>query len=350
MKKIVSVIVLSLMVMPAFAARRTNNTFSAMPPQQGMPPAQANAMPPSYNPGRAGVMPPSQANAMPPSYSPGRAGVMPPQQGMQQAMPPQAGYDEARAGTMSKNQISAAATLAPDVAIVQKSSVKVDGDVTDIVSADLAINPEQMISAQKKDMREKEKHACIANNIGVGNTFVWASRYSNLNNYASMVEDVELPENNTCFVKVELKSNDSKIGVSDVPAKYYEWGQNITCGAWADYDVLKKRILDAKKSTRTWATVAGAVGGAAVGVGAMELFGNKMIGGSVQGQKALEGDELLRSQLAVLKKDNESEYKKFVGYLKVLKTECNLEHILNLDDPDLKSKCDEFKGIFDLAA
>ena len=44
--------------------------------------------------------------------------------------------------------------------------------------------------------REKEKQACISNNIGVGNTFVWASRYSNTANYATMVEDVENPENN----------------------------------------------------------------------------------------------------------------------------------------------------------
>lgn len=254
-----------------------------------------------------------------------------------------------RAGVASKNQISAAATLAPDTAVVQKSSVKVDNNVNDNINADLAVNPEEMISVQKKDMREKEKGACIANNIGIGNTFVWASRYSNINNYSTMVEDIENPENNTCFVRVELKSNDSKIGVSDVPSKYFEWGQNITCGSWADYDVLKKRILDAKKSARTWATVGGAVGGAAVGVGAMELFGNKMIGGAVQGQKALEGTQLLRSQLAVLKKDNEAEYRKFVNNLKVLKAECNKDHVMAVDDADLKTMCDEFKGVFDLA-
>lgn len=256
---------------------------------------------------------------------------------------------ERAAGVASKNQISAVATLAPDTAVVQKSSTKVDSNASDNINADLAVNPEETISAQKKDMREKEKSACVANNVGIGNTFVWASRYSNLNNYSTMVEDIENPENNTCFVKVELKSNDSKIGVSDVPSKYFEWGQNIACGSWADYDVLKKRILDAKKSARTWATVGGAVGGAAIGVGAMELFGNKMIGGSVQGQKDLEGAQLLRSQLAVLKKDNESDYKKFISNLKVLKTECAKDHVVNADDAELKTMCDEFKGVFDLA-
>ena len=38
-----------------------------------------------------------------------------------------------------------------------------------------------------KDMREREKAACIQNNIGVGATFVWASKYSNSSNYSSMI-------------------------------------------------------------------------------------------------------------------------------------------------------------------
>ena len=267
---------------------------------------------------------------------------------------PQEQYQQERAGIASKNQISAGATLSPDSAVVQKASVKVDADVTDMLNVDLAVTPEEMISAPKKDMREKERDACLANNIGVGNTFVWASRYSNLNNYSTMVEDLENPENNTCFVRVELKSNDSRIGVGDVPTKYYEMGQNVTCGAWADYDVLKKRILDAKKSARTWATVGGAVGGAAVGVGVMELVGNKAIGGAVQGQKSLKGDELLRSQLAVLKKDNASEYDKFVRGLRDLHKECAKEHVSNAmkadENKDLRDMCEKYKGIFDLAS
>lgn len=250
-----------------------------------------------------------------------------------------------RAGVASKNQISVAATLAPNNVIVQKPSA----DIEDTVAPE---QPEQPVVEQVKDMREKEKGACIANNIGVGNTFVWASRFSNLNSYSTMVEDVENPENNTCFVKVELKSNDSKIGVSDVPVRYYEWGQDITCGAWADYDVLKKRILDAKKSVRTWATVGGAVGGAAIGVGAMEAFGNRLIGGDVEGQKHLERNNttaLLRSQLAVLKKENESDYKKFISNLRELKTECDRDYVSIDNDEAIKKMCDEFRGIFDLA-
>jgi len=212
--------------------------------------------------------------------------------------------------TASVNQLNAAASMASmssGTSDVAKPSIKVEPTTPAVV---------------EKDMREKEKAACIGNNIGVGNTFVWASRYSNLNNYASMIEDVDEPANNTCFVKVEVKSDDSKINVSDIPAKYFEMGQTITCGSWAEEKALEKRILDAKKSARTWGTVAGTVGGAAVGVGAMELFGNKLIGGSVQGQKALKDNELLYSQLAVLKDKEPSKYQQIVAQLRRLQTEC----------------------------
>lgn len=221
--------------------------------------------------------------------------------------------------TASVNQLNAMASMAsmnvsqtnPSATTPSTPSINVEPPAT-----------QEPIEEEKKDMREKEKAACINNNIGVGNTFVWASRYSNINNYASMVEDVDEPANNTCFVKVEMKSDDSKISVADVPAKYFEMGQTITCGSWADEKTLEKRILDAKKSARTWGTVGGAVGGAAVGVGAMELFGNKLIGGSVQGQKALKGDELLYSQLAVLKKDEPAKYQQIMAQLRSLKKEC----------------------------
>ena len=175
------------------------------------------------------------------------------------------------------------------------------------------------------DMREKEKAACLNNNIGIGNTFVWASRYSNTGNYASMVEDIEHPENNTCFVKVEISSDDSRIQVSDIPAKYFEWGTNITCGSWADEAKLRQRILDAKKSARTWGTVAGAVGGAAVGVGIMELFGNKLIGGAVQGQKAnnISKTDFVVARLLTFKNQGDTELvRKFVRQAEIMRDEC----------------------------
>lgn len=177
-----------------------------------------------------------------------------------------------------------------------------------------------------KDMREKERTACMNNNIGIGNTFVWASKYSNTSNYATMVEDTDNPENNVCFVKVDMKSDDSRISVTDVPSKYFEWGKTITCGSWANKDEMQARILDAKKSGRVWGTVGGAVGGAALGVGAMELFGNKLLAknsnlSKLEGQAALKDEDLLYSQIKSLG-ESSPEYIEITGKLKDLKQKC----------------------------
>lgn len=175
----------------------------------------------------------------------------------------------------------------------------------------------------EKDMREAERNACMNNNIGVGNTFVWASRYSDTSNYMNMVEDTANPQNNVCFVRVELKSSDeSRIDVSDIPAKYFTWGENIECGSWVSEKDMEKRILDAKKGARIGGIVASTVGGAGLGVGVMELFGNKLIDGKVQGQKSLSENELYRSQLLVLKEKQPAQYAKYVNDLKTLKEEC----------------------------
>lgn len=235
---------------------------------------------------------------------------------------------------MSPNQIQAMAAQPEKIAVSET-----------FAEDKLAITPPEMKPADK-DMREREKRACLQNNIGIGNTFVWASRYSNLGSYSTMIEDIEEPDNNTCFVKVELKSDDPKINVADVPSKYYEMGRDITCGEWANYDTLKSRILDAKKSARTWATVGGAVGGATVGVGAMELFGNQLIGGKVMGQKDLEGLERLESQLAVLKKDNEVEYNRFIKHLGDLKCACKSS--VWTSDEQKPDACKEYEYAFSL--
>lgn len=216
-------------------------------------------------------------------------------------------------------------------------------------NSNMAVTPEQMVPAVKVDTREKERNACLANNIGIGNTFVWASRFSNVNNYASMIEDVEQPENNVCFVKVGLKSDDDRIDLSDIPEMYFPMGQAITCGSWASEDDMRQRILDAKKKARVWGTVGGVVGGAGIGVGAMELFGNKLIGGKVEGQKALEGDQLLRSQVLELQKENASEYNRFISNLKILQIECNKDMWKNTTDSEVTTICDKYNGLFDLA-
>jgi len=182
----------------------------------------------------------------------------------------------------------------------------------------------------------------------LGNTFVWASRYSNANDYSTMIEDVNFPENNTCFVKVELKSNDERIEVDDIKPRYYEWSRDITCGDWVDEGMLKQRILDAKKKNRTWATVGGAVGGAAVGVGAMEAFGNRLIGGKVMGQKDLEGAAQLRSRILALKGKDDAQYKKWESALQELQDACKDLTDKNKLDADLKKACEETYGIVSL--
>lgn len=168
----------------------------------------------------------------------------------------------------------------------------------------------------------RQRNICLSNNIGISNTFVWADRNSDVTNYAYMVENVENPANNVCFVKVDMRSSDGRVDLSDIKSKYFVMGSGINCGQWADEKVLEERILDATKKGRTWGTIASVVGGAGAGVGAMELFGNKLIGGKVQGQKALEGQELLRSQILALEKTNKAEYDRIVNALDVLEKEC----------------------------
>lgn len=225
------------------------------------------------------------------------------------------GASQDRAGIMSKNQLTTAdVSISTDGSVDRSPSIQAGGFVPPVPSAE----------EQKKNNRDAEREACLNNNVGVGNTFVWASRYSNSGSYATMQEDLENPENNVCFVKVDIKSTDSRIDVADMKSRYFQWGETIECGSWLSEDVLEQRILDAKKKGRTLATVGGAVGGAAVGVGAMELFGNKLIGGKVQGQKneKLSETELLRSQLLAMKKNNDSRYTSFTNELRNLKTEC----------------------------
>ena len=192
---------------------------------------------------------------------------------------------------------------------------------------------------QQIDQREAERNACINNNIGIGNTFVWASKYSNTGNYATMVEDTANPQNNVCFVRVELKSDDeTRISVSDIPAKYFMWGENIECGGWVNKKDMEQRILDAKKGARIGGIVASSVGGAGLGVGIMELFGNSLIGGKVQGQKDLEGDKLYRSQLLVLREKNQAQFNRYVEDLTVLKQACKDKKIAD---------CSQYQALID---
>ncbi len=215
--------------------------------------------------------------------------------------------------TASVNQISGGT--------VDKSSVRVDANSTVGTDTTTPTEPQEPV----KPNRDKERAACLNNNIGVGNTFVWASRFSNVASYHSMIEDIEEPENNTCFVRVDMRSNDSRINVNDIPFKYFEMGTPVTCGSWANEETMRQRILDAKKTARVWGVIGASVGGAGLGVGIMELFGNKLIGGAVEGQKRedISQSQLLRSQLLTLKDKDPNSYKNFMDKIAELVRECD---------------------------
>jgi hypothetical protein len=232
---------------------------------------------------------------------------------------------------------SMAAQYAPGRAVASKAQISGPVRATDSGTAAVTAS----VVSNTKDV---EKMTCINNNIGVGNTFVWASRYSNPWAYTSLIEDTENPDNNLCFVRVELKSADSKISVSDIEPAYYPLGTSISCGSWVRVD-LEKRILDAKKSARTWGTVAGVVGGAGVGVGAMELFGNRLIGGAVEGQRALEDEDLLRSQILVLKQNSDPQYKQLKDALTLLSAECNDPVWSEPDVGEKPKECKEYENL-----
>lgn len=206
--------------------------------------------------------------------------------------------------TASKNQLNP----------LQTSSVRVYPDDYDAEEAAAAAQ------------RELERKACEGNNIGVGNTFVWASRNSNTSNYATMVEDTQNPDNNACFALVSVTTTDPKIDLDGVVTpKYFEMGRSIVCGDWVDEDAIEKRILKAKKTTRALATTGAVVGGVGLGVGAMELFGNKLIGGKVEGQanKKLSASELLRSQLLTMQnKGQTDQYNGIMAQIRIIANAC----------------------------
>lgn len=224
--------------------------------------------------------------------------------------------------------------------------VQTDGDSAGTVVSE---NSNDATLVGQPDKNEEERRICLANNIGFKNTFVWASRQSNTDNYATMIEDVNNPANNTCYAFVEIHSNDNSVDLHDIPGKYFPMGTRVTCGEWTDKKIIEQRILDAKKSSRTWATVAGSVGGAGIGVGAMELFGNKLLASAgleeVQGQKALSGDDLFISQLKVLKKDKDARYTAIIGEIKQIKEGCDKNTIPECKNIDYERILKELEEI-----
>ena len=205
---------------------------------------------------------------------------------------------------------------------ISAQSASVVTQNTNETEAQVTLTSIQSASDALAEAKQAEKEACLANNLATGNTFVWASVYSNASDYSSMVEDVMNPGNNACYVRVNLTSSDSSVDLSDMPVRYFKMDKTVTCGQWVEEATLQERVLESKKKGRAWAIAGAAVGGAALGVGAMELFGNKLIGGKVEGQAALTGTELLCSQLKVLKEKDSEKYQTLMDFIKKLQPAC----------------------------
>lgn len=224
----------------------------------------------------------------------------------------------------------------------KKSSLKWDGEP--VINAVGVVSAGTENESPQPDNREAERIACLSNNVGMDATFVWASRYSNTASYSMMVEDVEHPENNVCFAHVKIQSTDNGVNLSDFDSKYFPVDEVVTCGSWVNKEKLENRILDAKKTTRTLATIGGAVGGAGIGVGAMEAFGNDLLGKAgwdeVQGQKAKDvpdgTTERLKSLLEDLKVKDTAQYEKILCFLKEFKEICEEESVEGCDGINYK--------------
>ena len=253
--------------------------------------------------------------------------------------------------SMSEQMLGGAPVATSSRATVSRAQISAmaleNGRVpADVSASNLAVTPEQMLPAAKTEEYKSKRNACVANNVGAGDTFVWASRYSNVNDYTSMVEDVEEPDNNVCFVKITLKSDDEKVDLSDVEGRYFQMGRNIVCGSWLNKSDIEQRILDAKKTGRVLGSVGAAVAGAGVGVGAMELFGNKAIGGKVEGQKSMSDIDFWKLKLNELKSAEPEKYKEFVNELKNLKLACDRVNDKKLDS-STSDMCKKFTGLYE---
>ena len=169
----------------------------------------------------------------------------------------------------------------------------------------------------------------MAHARGAFDTFVWAARDSNVNDYRFMVEDVKDPENNVCFVKVSVQNSDERVDTHDISSRYFVVGERAVCGDWLSADDLEQRILKATKKNRVLGAVATSVVSAGVGVGvseaAMAIAAKNGSDSKVLGQAALDGTELLISQIKELERKNAAEYNRVMNAMKVLDETCDKE-------------------------
>lgn|GEM_PF-7069978 len=178
--------------------------------------------------------------------------------------------------------------------------------------------------AQARERAATDRANCIANNVGMAGVFVWGGTAArNSPDYATrgvagvgmLREDIVNPANNTCWVRVDLDSSERNVNLSGISGAYFAENDAVTCGSWANKKDIESKILQAKSTGRTLATIGGAVGGAALGVAAAETVMH--FGGWYRGQKTLApgSAELICSNLLRLEK-REQKGKSVQGELK----------------------------------
>lgn len=189
--------------------------------------------------------------------------------------------------------------------------------------------PDSAPDSAKTQEINRRRDACLLRAAGNFDTFVWASRDSDVGSYRLMVEDIENPENNTCFVKVSVRNTDERVDTHDIADRYFKMGERAICGNWLAEEDLEKRVLDATKTKRVLGAVATSLVGAGVGVGisetAMAIAAKNGGDSKVLGQAALDETELLISQIKELERKDIAEYNRVMNAMKVLDETCDKE-------------------------
>jgi hypothetical protein len=231
----------------------------------------------------------------------------------------------ARAGFTGRNGASAAKYRATTVA-AQFVSTAESGAAAESLSA-----------AAQADPFAKKRDDCMAR---FGN--VWASR-----NYATpdgvdagrTLPEADNPADNICYGRVAVSSSFIRNIAQYSPPRYFAAGQTIQCGAWIDEGQFDDIILDANKGARIIGTIVASIAGGAAGFGLTELIGRQIKG--FQGQKDLDGAELLRSQVLGLKRKSPKDYDDYTAALNDLKTKCDAIETAS----EAPEKCGEYSAV-----
>lgn len=204
------------------------------------------------------------------------------------------------------------------------------------------VNEEEIAIARAA--AEVNKTNCLANNTIGGGDFVWGSlNLRNNPDYATkgianvglIAEDVD-PTNNTCFIRVELASNEKGVNFTKIPVAYFAENDSVDCGSWVSKSSVENAILDASSTSRTLATIGGVLVGAGVGFGAAE--GIMMATDSLSGQRGLGARELVCSNIRWAIEHNNVKQDELMAGMNTCAPDNKW-----LSDSDASAKCDDFR-------